>query len=56
VGYRVGAESFIADPVEGEQVALHWDFACDRLTGAEVARLKIDLMRQLELVSQRSDA
>ncbi|GAA0615018.1 DUF6390 family protein [Sporichthya brevicatena] len=53
VDYRVDGDAFVADPVEGDLVALHWDFACDRLTEFEVTRLEADLMRQLELVAQR---
>jgi hypothetical protein len=56
VDYRIAGEPFVADPVEGELVALHWDFACDRLTEAEVVRLENNLAHHLELVSRRSPA
>jgi hypothetical protein len=56
VDYRVAGEPFVTDPVEGELVALHWDFACDRLTEAEVDRLETNLAHHLELVSRRSPA
>lgn len=54
VGHRIGGETFVPDPMPGETVALHWDFACDRLTEADVKRLEAGLLHQLELVSRRA--
>jgi hypothetical protein len=56
VEYRVDGAAFVDDPREGELVALHWDFACDRLTEVEALRLEADLVRQLELVARRGQS
>jgi hypothetical protein len=53
VGYRVAGEPFVVDPVAGDTVALHWDFACDRLDEGDVARLESGLQTQLELLARR---
>jgi hypothetical protein len=53
VDYLVAGEPFVPAPAVGEWVALHWGFACDRLTEAEVEDLEVGLGHQLELVSRR---
>lgn len=53
VGYRIDGAAFI-DAVEvGDEVALHWGFACDRLTTEESASLQRWTAWQLDAVAPR---
>jgi hypothetical protein len=39
VAWRANGTALLADPAPGDLVALHWGWACDRLTAAQQARL-----------------
>lgn len=53
VGYRVDGAAFV-DAVEvGDQVAVHWGFACDRLTAAQSASLERWTRWQLAVMAPR---
>lgn len=53
IGYRVGGRPFVTDPAAGDRVAVHWDFACDRLTVAETEALIAQTARQLTAMAPR---
>lgn len=44
---------FLADAEPGEQVAVHWDWATDRLTGAQVENLRRSTLGQIEATNRR---
>lgn len=46
-GRRTASGVFVPALRVGEQVALHWDFVCDRLTAEEAGRLESWTVRQL---------
>ncbi|MFI5953069.1 DUF6390 family protein [Cryptosporangium sp. NPDC051539] len=48
-----GGLPFIDQVAEGDVVALHWGFACDRLTPAEATHLEDSTRRQLALMAPR---
>jgi hypothetical protein len=43
--------ALVAPPAPGDLVAAHWDWACDRLTGADAARLRRRLAWQARAVT-----
>ncbi len=53
IGRRIAGLTFIDDVRPGENVAVHWGFACDRLTAAELAHLQHWTDWQLEAFSRR---
>jgi hypothetical protein len=53
VGYLLDGEPFVAGLRIGDTVAVHWDFACDRLDERDVAHLAGGLERQLEHLAAR---
>lgn len=54
VGYRTDDGDFLAGtPARGDLVALHWGFACDRLTAADAAALRAGTETQLRLTNPR---
>ncbi|MDQ6934887.1 MAG: DUF6390 family protein [Actinomycetota bacterium] len=53
VAYRVDGATFIGAVAEGDWVAVHWGFACDRLTEAQVASLEKWTRWQLEVMGPR---
>lgn len=53
VGHRVGGASFVDALAPGDLVAVHWGFACDRLTEDEAARLEHWTEWQLEAAAPR---
>jgi hypothetical protein len=53
IGRRVDGLSFIDQVAAGEHVAVHWSFACDRLTEDEVADLERWTDWQLEAIRAR---
>ncbi|WP_068157491.1 DUF6390 family protein [Rhodococcus phenolicus] len=53
VGRRTASGVFVPGLRVGEQVALHWDFVCDRLTEEEAGRLESWTVRQLGHTNRR---
>lgn len=53
VGYRVGRGTFIGPVEPGDRVALHWGFACDRLTAEQAEDLDRWTAWQLRAVAPR---
>jgi uncharacterized protein DUF6390 len=53
VGYRVNGAAFINDVKVGDHVAVHWGFACDRLTDEQVRSLERWTNWQLEAMAPR---
>ncbi len=53
VPYRTEGAGFIDAVQEGEQVAVHWGFVCDRLTGPQAASLERWTRWQLDVVAPR---
>ena len=53
IGQRVDGVSFVDQVSPGDHVAVHWGFACDRLTQAEVAQLERWTDWQLEALRRR---
>jgi hypothetical protein len=53
VRFRVADGSFVPDPHPGEWLALHWDWACDRLVAEQVAYLEQGTQWQLAATNQR---
>ena len=53
VGYRINARPFVAGLAVGESVAVHWDFACDRLTATQVGALVAQTEYQLNAMAPR---
>lgn len=53
VGYRSGGSAFVEPVNAGDWVALHWGFACDRLTEEQVATLDRWTRWQLEAMAPR---
>ncbi|WP_432840261.1 DUF6390 family protein [Dactylosporangium sp. CA-092794] len=51
--YRINGWSFVADPRPGEWLALHWDWACDRITHDDAARLRQGTLDRLALTNDR---
>jgi len=50
--YRLDGRGYLATPVPGDLVSLHWDWACDLLTPAQVSRLEAQTRRHLSLANQ----
>ena len=46
-----GRQAFVHDLVPGDQVALHWDWVCDRLTDDDLRELSGRTLHQLELTN-----
>ena len=42
VRWRIGGTELVAAPCSGEHVAIHWDWACDRLTTTGARRLRLE--------------
>ena len=53
VRHRIDGEGFVADPVPGELLALHWDWTCDRLTPEQAAELERRTEWQLAATNTR---
>nr|WP_141004462.1 DUF6390 family protein [Nocardioides humi] len=53
VGYRVEGSPFVDGVAAGDHVAVHWDFACDRLTPTEVDALVAQTEHQLTAMAPR---
>lgn len=53
VRYRVDGRGFVADPLPGELLALHWDWTCDRLTPDQAAELERRTRWQLDATNAR---
>lgn len=53
VAWRTGDGAFIETPAAGDRVAIHWGFACDRLTEVEADRLLDSTRVQLALTNPR---
>lgn len=53
VHQAIGGEGFISPLVEGEWVAMHWDWVCDRLTDRQLHNLRTATTHQLELTNHR---
>jgi Family of unknown function (DUF6390) len=53
VGYRVGGAAFLDEIEAGDQVAVHWGFACDRLTAEQAESLERWTTWQLEAMAPR---
>jgi hypothetical protein len=52
VRWSADGSAFISPPKPGERLALHWDFACDRLTAGEAAALDRSTRRVLGAVNR----
>lgn len=53
IGHLVDGRPFVPDLVVGDTVAVHWDFACDRLAPAEVEALEEQTQHQLTAMAPR---
>ena len=53
VGWRTPEGTFVDDPQVGDMVAVHWDFACDRLAADEATTLLELTRRQLQRTNTR---
>ncbi|MGH3794547.1 MAG: DUF6390 family protein [Pseudonocardiaceae bacterium] len=53
VTLAVDGRSFLPDVTPGEQVALHWDWVCDRLSDQQVATLRATTLAQIEATNRR---
>ncbi len=51
--HRRTPDGVFTDLTEGDRVAIHWGFACDRLTSAQSAELLATTERQVELTNAR---
>lgn len=51
--YAVDGCGFVANPQQGEWLALHWDSVCDRLDDLQLAYLRRWTARQLRLTNAR---
>jgi hypothetical protein len=56
VRWRTDGLAMVAAPAAGDWVSLHWDVACDRLTGPAAARLQRVTQRALRAVNDSSSA
>jgi hypothetical protein len=43
----------LPDVAPGEQVSLHWQWLCDRLSAEQVARLETSTLNQIEKTNRR---
>ena len=48
----VDGHGFVEDAVAGDVVAIHWDWACERLDAARLAALRTATVRELALANQ----
>lgn len=55
VAHAVDGLSFLPDVVAGDRVAMHWDWACDRLSDHQVAALRSATLNQIETTNRRLD-
>jgi hydrogenase maturation factor len=53
IDHVVDGASFLDDVGPGDHVAVHWGFACDRLTDEQVARLEHWTQWQLAAMAPR---
>jgi hypothetical protein len=53
VRFALRGRSFVVRPAVGDWLALHWDWACDRLSGDDVAHLRSTTELQLALTNAR---
>lgn len=53
IDYRVDDRCFVDEVAPGDQVAVHWGFACDRLTDVQAASLERWTSWQLEAMAPR---
>lgn len=53
IDHRIDGGSFLDAVAQGDHVAVHWGFACDRLTDVEVARLERWTTWQLAVTARR---
>lgn len=53
VDHRIDGESFLDAVAPGDQVAVHWGFACDVLTDDQAGALERWTVRQLEVMAPR---
>lgn len=55
IGYLLDGASFIGTPELGETVAIHWGFACDRLSEQDAAYLARSTADQITVTNLRVD-
>jgi len=53
VPVAVNGLSFLSDVGPGDQVALHWEWLCDRLSAGQVAELETSTLRQIDTTNRR---
>lgn len=53
VAVAVDGLSFLPDVAEGDRVALHWQWLCDRLSAEQVADLEANTLRRIETTNRR---
>ncbi|WP_183097935.1 DUF6390 family protein [Nocardioides pelophilus] len=53
IRYRLDGHPFVDDLAPGDTVAVHWDFACDRLTADQVSSLVAQTTHQLTAMAPR---
>ncbi|WP_028931367.1 DUF6390 family protein [Pseudonocardia asaccharolytica] len=53
VAVAVDGLSFLPDVAPGDQVALHWQWLCDRLSDDQVTGLEASTLRQIEVTNRR---
>lgn len=53
VAVAVDGLSFLPDVAPGDEVALHWEWLCDRLSTEQVARLQTSTLEQIERTNRR---
>jgi hypothetical protein len=53
VPVAVDGLSFLPDVAPGDEVALHWEWLCDRLTAEQVRRLHTSTLHQIEKTNRR---
>lgn len=56
VSFRHDGRAMIDPPADGDWVAMHWDWICDRLTPEQVVELSAHTARQLDAVNGRVPA
>lgn len=53
IGYRLDGRPFVEGLVPGDTVAVHWDFACDRLSADQATALTVQTTHQLTAMAPR---
>ncbi|WP_293771329.1 DUF6390 family protein [Sporichthya sp.] len=56
VAVAVDGLSFLPDVAPGDQVSLHWEWLCDRLSAEQVTRLQTSTLSQIEKTNRRLTA